>query len=373
MSISGKISSYEIKRYMQQINLPHVGIEGQIKLKNAKVLCIGAGGLGTPLLLYLATSGVGTLGIVDDDKVELSNLHRQILYTEADIGRFKVECALNKLAAHHSQAKINIYNTRLMADNAEEIINQYDIVADCSDNFATRFLLNDICFQLNKPLVTASIFQFQGLCMTLPGKQGPCLRCLFPDIPLADEFKNCEQGGVLGVLPGLLGLIQAAEVTKWILDQGDLLIGRVLMVEVLKMQFREFYLPQNPDCDVCRYHRIITPGQASEPCSRRNTLMLEYIITPHELNEFLKNNTDLQLVDVRTIEKHNAFNIGGKHIPTAELSDRFNELDPDKLVVTYCTSGGNSMRALQFLLSVGFKSVKSLDGGMTAWQVEIRD
>ena len=199
-----------LPRLFRQINLPEVGLEGQIVLKNAKVLCIGAGGLGTPLLLYLAAAGVGTLGIVDDDIVEITNLHRQILYHENDIGSEKAHCAANKLTLHQSQIKLNLYNKKLTADNAEEIIKQYDIVADCSDNFATRFILNDICFYLDKPLVSASLFQFQGQCFTLSGKQGPCLRCLYPK-PAAYEFQNCEEGGVLGVVPGILGMIQSAE------------------------------------------------------------------------------------------------------------------------------------------------------------------
>lgn len=361
------LSSHDMQRYVQQMNLASVGVDGQIRLKNAKVLCIGAGGLGTPLLLYLASAGIGTLGIVDDDIVELSNLHRQVLYNDADIGQLKVNCAADKLSVHHPHVNIFTYVEKLTAENAEAIIKQYDIVADCTDNFTTKYLLNDMCVRIDKPLVSASIFQLTGQCMTFSGMHGACLRCLFPDIPHATEFQTCEQGGVLGVLPGLLGLIQATEVMKWILQTGDLLVGRVLMVDILKMQFRDFTLPKNADCEICSKYCNIRAHKNKEP----EVIMQEYIIFPQELNELMKNNADIQLVDVRTIEKHLAFNIGGKHIPTAELPDRFNELDPGKPVITYCTSGGNSMRALQFLLSVGFKQVKSLEGGMTAWQNDI--
>jgi len=364
------LSSKELQRYQQQINLPAVGVAGQLRLKNAKVLCVGAGGLGSPVLLYLAAAGVGTLGIVDDDKVEITNLHRQILYGKKDIGLYKSEIAAEKLAEY--SININSHPIRLTKENAEEIINQYDIIADCSDNFATRFLLNDLCYILDKPLVSASIYQFQGQCLTIHGKRGPCLRCLFPEIPKANEFQNCGEAGVLNVLPGLFGMIQATEILKWILQVGELLLGRVMVVDVLKMQFQEYKLFKNPDCELCMNGRIIHENFEPTSCKTGENKMPEFIITTFELNKLLKKNADIQLVDVRTLEKHQAYNIGGKHIPIAELTERVNELDPQKLVVTYCTSGGNSMRALQLLLSLGFKSVKSLDGGMTAWQTDIR-
>lgn len=355
-----------MNRYQQQINLAEVGIAGQEKLSNAKVACIGAGGLGTPLLLYLAASGVGTLGIVDEDKIELSNLPRQILYQDKDIGRSKAECAAEKLSSYESV--INIHKTRLNSANAAEILSQYDIVADCSDNFSTRYLLNDICFQLDKPLISASIYHFRGQCMSFHGKRGPCLRCLYPQMPRPDEFQNCEQAGVLNVLPGLCGLIQATEVLKWILKAGDLLLGRVLLLDALKMQFEEYQLPKNPDCDLCMNGVMMHDYLEHDSCVRGKNMNREFIITSFELNDLMRSNSDFQLLDVRTIDKHLSYNIGGKHIPMSELSDRVNELDPEKLVVTYCSSGGNSLRALQLLLSVGFKTVKSLDGGMMAWR-----
>lgn len=366
-----ELTSYERERYQQQLNLQEVGVAGQLRLKQAKVACIGAGGLGTPLLLYLAAAGVGTLGIVDDDKVELSNLPRQILYGEQDLGLLKVECAKTRLLHTHATTNIDIYPVRLNADNARAILASYDIVVDCSDNFATRYLLNDICHALDKPLVSASIMQFQGQCMTLYGKRGPCLRCLFPKMPQADAVMTCEQAGVMNVLPGLFGVMQAMEVQKWLLQQGELLLGRVLVIDGLKMQFSEYYLPKNPDCELCGDYRNMHAKNDSEPYLEANNVMNQYMISPRELRALMQDKADIQLVDVRALDKHLAFNIGGKHIPTSELSDRFNELDPAKMVVTYCTSGGNSMRALQFLLSAGFSSVKSLDGGMTAWQEEM--
>jgi len=362
------LSPKELQRFQQQIHLPEVAEAGQLRLKNAKVACIGAGGLGSALLLYLTRAGVGTLGIIDDDKVELSNLHRQVLFQENDINHSKAQCAAEKL----SSSQIHVYQTRLTISNAESILKDYDIIADCSDNFATKFLLNDICYLLDKPLVSASIFRFQGQCMMFHGRRGPCLRCLFPVMPNANEFMNCEEAGVMNVLPGLFGILQAAEIIKWILQQGDLLIGRVLAADILAMQFREYALPKNPDCELCVNHRIIHDIYTTSQCKRGANNMPDFIITPHELHELMQKNADIQLLDVRTIEKHKAYNIGGKHIPTAELADRLNELDPNKLVVTYCSMGGNSMRALQLLLSKGFRSVKSLEGGMTAWQKEIK-
>lgn len=362
------LSVDELKRYQQQINLPEIGIEGQVKLKQAKVAVVGAGGLGAPLLLYLASSGVGTLGVIDDDYVDQSNLHRQILYGENDIGLAKTSCAAEKLTALNANSIIHTHHTRLTASNAEAILRDYDIVADCSDNFSTRYLLNDVCFQLDLPLVSASIFRFQGQCMTFYGKRGPCLRCLFPDMPDINTFMNCSEAGVLNVLPGLFGIMQATEILKWILNQGELLIGRVLSVDLLKTQFREYHLPKNQDCDLCANHRMMHDYRENKTCSPGDKTMSEMIITITELKKLLDQHADIQLVDVRTIEKHVAYNIGGKHIPVAELPQRMNELDPEKLVVTYCTSGGNSMRALQLLVNAGFTMVKSLDGGMTEWQ-----
>ncbi|VVC77019.1 putative adenylyltransferase/sulfurtransferase MoeZ [Aquicella siphonis] len=368
MTRHARLNPEEIIRYQQQIKLPGMGLTGQLKLKNAKVACIGAGGLGTPLLLYLASSGVGTLGIVDHDCVDRQNLHRQILYHERHFGKPKVECAREQLAEQYPDAKIRVHQVELTGLNARELISQYDVIADCSDNFATRFLLNDLCVLLDKPLVSASVSQFEGQCLTVAGQHGPCLRCLFPVVPERGTVQTCEQGGVLPVVPGILGMIQAGEVIKWILQEGVPLMGRLLHLDMLKMAFKEYHLPKNSDCEICGFSRGIKSEHPFHANKRSHINMNEYHISPLELRDLLSNKPDIQLLDVRTTEKHNAYHIGGQHIPLEELPGRLNELDPDKLIVTYCTSGGRSMRALEFLLSEGFNLVKSLDGGMTAWK-----
>jgi sulfur-carrier protein adenylyltransferase/sulfurtransferase len=368
MTLLTTFSDNELKRYSQQIKLNNIGIDGQLKLRNAKVLCIGAGGLGSPVLTYLATAGVGTLGIVDDDRIELENLHRQILYLDRQIGMKKVVSAEQRIRELNPHLQVNPYQLRLNAENAPEIITNYDIIADCTDNFVSRYLLSDLCFRLDKPLVSASVSQYHGQCTMFVGRQGPCLRCLYPEQPHEGAVPDCEEGGVLGVLPGLLGIIQATEIIKWTLQQGDLLSGKVLTVDMMTLEFRLFNLPQNPDCDVCVHCRNIKPLQNQHQCIRASINMNDYHISPQELHDKLKNNEDIQLIDVRTAEKHQAYNIGGKLIPSEELTERLHELDPEKLAVTYCSSGGRSMRALQILLGAGFKRVKSLDGGMTAWQ-----
>lgn len=361
----------ELKRYARQITLSSIGIEGQLKLKQARVLCVGAGGLGTPLLLYLAAAGVGTIGIVEDDQIDMSNLPRQILYHDEHIGRSKGEVAQQQLRLINPHLTLQTYFTRLDVHNALDIIHSYDIVADCSDNFFTRYVVNDSCFKAQKPYVTASISKFEGQCAMFLGTQGPCLRCLFPVPPSEDSLLNCEEGGVLGVLPGLLGMIQATEIMKWILQLGELLVGKVLMVNALRMQFREFQLSPNPDCEGCAHYRMMEPVNVPYADLRSQKKMNEYTISVEELKEALERNEDIQLIDVRTPEKHQAFNIGGKLIPLDDLGQHLHEVDANKLIVTYCTSGGRSMRALQFLLDAGFTSVKSLEGGMTAWQEEI--
>jgi len=238
----------EMNRYSQQLNLDQIGLDGQLKLKNARVLCIGAGGLGSALLFYLGAAGVGHIGIMDDDVIELSNLHRQILYQTSQLGQKKVFMAHQQLSALNPDIDIALHTDKLNLNNAHELINQYDIIADCSDNFATHYLINDVCFHLNKPYAFASIAQFEGQCSLFLGKQGPCYRCLFP---FKSSIPDCSAAGVLGVLPGLFGVIQATEIIKWILKTGEPLAGRWLVGDLLKMQFRQFYFIQNPECTLC--------------------------------------------------------------------------------------------------------------------------
>lgn len=245
-------SKEELIRYSQQLKLPEMGIEGQNKLKNTKVLCVGAGGLGSPVLLYLAAAGIGKLGIIDPDAVELSNLQRQILFQHQHVGSLKSHTAQQQLAALNPTLSFETYTEKLNEDNANNIIQHYDIVADCSDNFATRYLINDVCFNLNKPFVSASIAQFTGQCLFFLNKNTPCYRCLYPEPPQATSFVDCREGGVLGVLPGLLGTIQATEIIKWALQVGELLIGKLCVVDVLKVQFRQFNFLINEECIVHR-------------------------------------------------------------------------------------------------------------------------
>lgn len=359
----------EMARYLKQINLNEVGIIGQQKLKNARVLCVGAGGLGSPLLLYLAAAGIGTIGIIDDDAVEISNLQRQILYHHEQIGMKKTQAAKLHLCAINPHIQVNTHEERLTQDNMQQVISQYDMVADCSDNFSTRYYINDVCVSQNIPYVSASVSQYKGYCTTVLGKKSACYRCLFPSPP-DGEVRNCNTDGVLGVVPGLFGMIQATEIIKIVLGIGETLANRVLTIDLLQMQFREFHLSPNPDCSLCGNYRMISSSEKLTQVQKQRGIKMiqEFIISPSQLKEILDNHQDIQLIDVRTVEKHQAFNIGGVLIPLTELPNRLGELDPNKMTVTYCTSGGRSMHALEYLLSVGFKSVKSLDGGMTAWQ-----
>lgn len=365
----------EILRYSRHFSLPNVGSQGQLKLKNAKVLCIGAGGLGSPLLLYLAAAGIGTLGIVDDDRVDDSNLQRQVLYSTADVGQKKVLAAKARLEALNPHITIVTHDTRLTAGNALEIINQYDIVADGTDNFATRYLVNDACWHLKKPNVYASIFQFEGQCSIFSAPDGPCYRCLYDAPPPAGLVPNCAEGGVFGVLPGLLGSLQATEVLKLILGIGDPLIGRLLVVDSLTMRFREFALQPDPDCPLCAHQQAFAslPNHDMVACQLSDPQPASIVaINAHELDLLLKNNTpNLFILDVRETYEYEICNIAGKLIPLGELPQRLNELDRNASIVIHCKSGGRSTRACLLLQEAGFKDVRNLTGGILAWAKHI--
>lgn len=342
----------ELARYAQQIKLPLIGIDGQTKLRKARVLCVGAGGLASPLLLYLAAAGVGFLGIIDDDRVEVSNLQRQILYNTNDIGKMKATQAQQTLSTLNPHVDITIYPYRMTHSNAEEIISKYDIIADCSDNFTTRYLINDACFRANKPVVFASIHQFRGQCSTIYPHQG-CFRCLFPNIPEVEALPRCDVGGVLGVLPGLLGTIQATEVLKYIIGMGELLIGRFLSIDVLSLQWSEFSWSKNPDCELCVHDRI------KHVCEE---------ISVAELKDRMQGSTPPFLLDVRTSKEHAIFNIGGMLIPLQELPERLHELNSQAEIVVYCHLGQRSLHAIELLKKAHFSHVRSLAGGLKAWQ-----
>lgn len=357
------LSTHEITRYAQHIKLENIGLSGQLKLKNARVLCVGAGGLASPLLLYLAASGVGTLGIVDNDQVELSNLQRQVLYQDQHVGQKKVAIAQQQILALNPDVNVITHLVRLSAENAKEIISSYDIIADCTDNFATRYLINDTCFLLDKPFSSASIAQFEGQCTLFLGKKGPCYRCLFPLSLNKKTIPNCSEGGVLGVLPGILGMVQAAEIVKFILGIGEGLSGRLWLFDLLKMQSREIHYAQNPACELCVQQNVPSFLYPQEDCSMNNEISVQ------ELHDRLSQKEPIFLLDVRTIEERNSYNIGGTFIPLLELSERVNELDPNVHIVTYCRSGGRSLQAVEILNDAGFKSVRSLRGGVTEVQM----
>ncbi|MBS0289552.1 MAG: HesA/MoeB/ThiF family protein [Proteobacteria bacterium] len=357
----------EAIQYDQHLKLEAIGLKGQVKLKNARVLCIGAGGLGSSLLYYLAAAGVGTIGIVDDDVVELHNLQRQILYQHQHIGSKKCIAAKQQLMALNPHIHIDPYDEKFRLKNAKELIKQYDIVADCTDNFATRFLVNDTCFNIKKPFVFASVSQFQGQCSVFLGEEGPCFRCLFPYDSAMDALRDCSEGGVLGVLPGLLGAMQGAEIIKWILQLPDLLVGKLLMVDILKMQFKEYRLTQNPECQLCIYQQAINlPSKFNSNCNESDNLS-DHCISANELRRELNKGEAVFLLDVRTPEEFTAYNLGGVLIPLNELSQRLAELDRNKMIVVYCKSGNRSIAATKILINQNF-GVKYLQGGLIQWQ-----
>jgi molybdopterin/thiamine biosynthesis adenylyltransferase/rhodanese-related sulfurtransferase len=352
-----------ITRYSRHHLLAEVGPEGQAKLQHAKILCIGAGGLGAPLLFYLAAAGVGTIGIVDDDRVDLSNLQRQIIYKEDDIGELKTDCAKKNLLALNSELTIHTHNTRVTHDNALELIRNYDLIADGCDNFATRYIVNDACHILKKPLIAASIFQFEGQCSVFM-PEGPCYRCLYPAPPPPTLMPNCAEAGVLGVLPGVLGSIQATEVLKVILNKGQSLAGRLLSYDALAMNFKEHAIEKNPSCLTCQqkitYDQLPHHGELS--CMNTHTISIdEFDALRAEQKEFF-------LLDVREPHEYQEFNLQGYLIPLSELPKRFHELDKNKKIIVHCALGGRSAKAAEYLREQGVKTVLNLAGGTEGWK-----
>jgi len=369
------LSNDEILRYSRHLIMPEVGMEGQQKLKAAKVLCIGAGGLGSPLALYLTAAGVGTLGIVDFDVVDYTNLQRQIIHTTADVGRKKLDSAADKLKAINPFLNLRTFDTKLTSANALELFREFDIVADGTDNFPTRYLVNDACVLTGKPNVYGSIFRFEGQASVFATEEGPCYRCLYPEPPPPGLVPSCAEGGVLGILPGLVGVIQATETIKLILGQGDSLVGRLLLVDALGMKFRELKLRKNPDCPACGTHRTITKlidydqfcgirGVEAAPASEGK--MAE--ISVEELKKKIDNKKeDIFILDVREPHEYQICNLGGYLIPLGDLPKRMGELDSSREIVAHCKMGGRSAKAVAFLQQAGFKKVSNLTGGITAW------
>ena len=373
------LSNDEILRYSRHLIMPEVGMAGQRKLKAARVLCIGAGGLGSPLALYLAAAGVGTLGLVDFDVVDFTNLQRQIIHTTNDVGRPKLDSAAEKLTAMNPFIQVRKFETKLTSANALDIFRQFDIVADGTDNFPTRYLVNDACVLTGKPNVYASIFRFEGQASVFGTEEGPCYRCLYPEPPPPGLVPSCAEGGVLGILPGLLGIIQATEVIKLILGAGEPLVGRLLLVDALAMRFRELKLHKNPECPVCGAHPTITKlidyeqfcGLASKSAAPAALVNGIPQMQVEELKRRKDAGEDLFLLDVREPYEFAIAQIGGHLIPLNDLPKRVRELDPKREIVVQCKVGGRSQIAAEFLAQNGFKTVHNLAGGILAWSEKV--
>jgi len=366
------LNNDEILRYSRHLIMPEVGMEGQQKLKAARVLCIGAGGLGSPMALYLGAAGIGTLGIVDFDVVDYTNLQRQIIHSTADVGRKKLESAAEKLTGINPFLNVRTFETKLTSENALQLFRDFDIIADGTDNFPTRYLVNDACVLSGKPNVYGSIFRFEGQASVFATEEGPCYRCLYPEPPPPGLVPSCAEGGVLGILPGLVGVIQATEVIKLILGTGDPLIGRLLLVDALGMKFRELKLRKNPDCPACGKHRTITKLiDYNQFCGIRGEEKPVDAAIPEiqveELKRRLDAGEDIFVLDVREPHEYQICNIGGYLIPLNDLPKRVNELDSSREIVAHCKMGGRSAKAVQFLRQAGFQKIYNLRGGITAW------
>ena len=369
-----KLSHEEILRYSRHLILPDVGVEGQKKLKAARVLLVGAGGLGSPAALYLAAAGVGTLGLVDFDVVDQTNLQRQILHGTSAVGTLKLESARARIQDLNPNVQVETFETRLTSENALQILREFDVVADGTDNFPTRYLVNDACVLLNKPNVYGSIFRFEGQASVFYAKHGPCYRCLYAEPPPPGLVPSCAEGGVLGVLPGIIGSIQAMETIKLIVGAGEPLIGRLLLFDALKLQFRELKLEKDPDCPVCGRNPTVTQlidyeafcGIGAEPVYDGAD------VTADEVKGELDAGKELVLLDVRDPHEYEITHIdGAKFIPLGELPARLDELDDHADVVTYCHHGARSLKALEILKAAGFAKVRSLRGGIDAWAVNV--
>jgi molybdopterin/thiamine biosynthesis adenylyltransferase/rhodanese-related sulfurtransferase len=370
----------EVARYSRHLIMPEVGMEGQKRLKAASVLLIGAGGLGSPLGLYLAAAGIGRIGIVDFDVVDFSNLQRQVMHGTPDVGRPKLHSAKERLHAINPEVQVDLYETRLTSANAIQIMTPYDVVIDGTDNFPTRYLVNDACVLLKKPNVYGSIFRFDGQASVFYPPQGPCYRCLYPEPPPPGEVPSCAEGGVLGILPGLIGCIQATEGVKLILGKGSSLIGRLLLYDALQMKFQEFKVRRNPKCPLCGDKPTITQlidyeqfcgvrGQETPAVASTDS---DWEITVDELKKRLDRHDPVFILDVRNPEEFQICRIPGSTLlPLPELPQRFRELHQDQEMVIHCKSGMRSLKATNFLRQQGFRKVKNLKGGILAWATSI--
>jgi len=373
------LNNEEIRRYSRHLILPEVGLSGQKKICSTSVLCIGAGGLGSPIAMYLAAAGIGKLGILDFDTVDFSNLQRQIIHGTEDVGRPKTQSARDTLQRINPNVEVVIHETRISSENALELIRPYDIVVDGTDNFPTRYLTNDACVLLNKPNVYGSIFRFEGQASVFaPHLGGPCYRCLYPEPPPPGMVPSCAEGGVLGVLPGIVGTIQATEILKLALGKGSSLIGRLLLFNALDMKFRELRLRQDPQCPLCGENPTITElidyemfcGIAPEPSTPEAN---PDEVTVQAMRDALRDpKLGIRVVDVREPDEYEIAHVNGVPLfPLSTLAERFTELDPNQQYYLHCKSGVRSLRALEFLREQGFKHLKSVKGGISAWADEI--
>ena len=378
-----ELNNDEIARYSRHLIMPEVGMEGQRKLKSASILLIGAGGLGSPLGLYLAAAGIGRLGLVDFDVVDHSNLQRQVLHGTKDVGRPKLHSAKDRLADINPHVQIDTYELALRSDNALKIVREYDVIIDGTDNFQTRYLANDASVLEGKPNVYGSIFRFDGQASVFyPKAGGPCYRCLYPEPPPPGLVPSCAEGGVLGILPGIIGVIQATEAIKLIIGQGETLIGRLLLFDALKMRFKELKLRRNPECPLCGENPTIkelidydqfcgiTPPAAQPQAAE----ISDWEITPAQLKERLDLGERVTIIDVR--EPHewqiaNLENYGSRLIPLGQFGDRVNELNPEDEIVVHCKMGGRSAKAYEVMKKAGFKKIKNLKGGILAWADQV--
>ena len=392
---AGRLTPPELRRYSRHLVLPEVGIEGQEKLKAARVLIVGAGGLGSPLGLYLAAAGIGTLGLVDFDEIDETNLQRQVLYGQSDVGRAKLEVAIERLTEINPFIRINAHPARLDSGNAMEIVGDYDVVVDGSDNFPTRYLVNDACVLAGKPNVYGSIYRFEGQVSVFWGANGPCYRCLFPEPPPPGLVPSCAEGGVLGVLPGIIGSLQANEAIKLVLGKGDSITGRLLVFDALGTEFRELRLKKDPDCPVCSdspsvtslidYEAFcgVTAGEPADASSAMAMAMpmapapaaateVAFDVTVQELEGLLAAEEGPVLLDVRTPREHEHCRIeGARLVPLQELPGRLEEIEGARDLVVYCHHGPRSTQAVRFLRGSGFPRARNLAGGIDAWSLYV--
>ena len=374
-----QLSNDEIRRYSRHLILPEVGMAGQKKICSTSVLCIGAGGLGSPIAMYLAAAGIGKLGIVDFDTVDFSNLQRQIIHGTPDVGRHKGESAKETIQGINPNVDVVLHSVRLTSENAMEIIRDYDIVVDGTDNFPTRYLTNDACVLLKKPNIYGSIFRFEGQASVFaPSLGGPCYRCLYPEPPPPGMVPSCAEGGVLGVLPGIIGCIQATEILKMALGKGSSLVGRLLLFNALDMKFREVKLRRDPQCPLCGDHPTITklidyeqfcgiPAEPASPASNPDE------VTVQEMKKALDDpKLGIRVIDVREPDEYQIAHIDGVPLfPLSTLPQKFTELEANQTLYIHCKSGIRSLKALKFLREQGFKYVKSVKGGISAWSDEV--